>query len=147
MKKTLALNRRAKKDYEIIKTYKAGLVLVGSEVKSCKEGNAKIVGSYVVLKNSEAFLIGSYIAPYKPAGERNHDPERSRKLLLNKNEISRLKKALDEKGISIVPLELFIEFNKIKLLIAIGKGLKKIDKRQKIKERDQKRKLERRFKS
>lgn len=135
--KTLAVNRRAKYDYQILETLEAGLVLRGYEVKAIKTGKASIKGSFVVLKESELFLINAHISPYQPKNTpADYDPKRSRKVLLNKSEIKSLIGKLKQKGLTLVALKLYTKRGKIKLGFGLGKGKRKIDKREQIKKRE-----------
>ncbi len=134
--KILATNRKAYHDYEIIDTFEAGIVLTGSEVKSAKRGSINLKDSYCRIKGGEIFLVNAYIAPYKPATYNNHDPERERKLLMHKKEIIKLHSKVKERGLTLIPLKVYI--NKrglIKVEIALAKGKKNYEKKQKIKER------------
>ncbi|MFH1392347.1 MAG: SsrA-binding protein SmpB [bacterium] len=142
--KTLVINRRARYDYEIFETYEAGLVLFGHEVKAIKTGKASLKSSFVSLKNSELFLTNAYIAPYQPKNTpKDYDPQRSRKLLLNKHEISSLIGKLKQKGLTLIAIRLYNKKGKIKLNFGLAKGKRKIDKREKIKQREFKRQKER----
>lgn len=137
LKKILAENRRAYYDYEILETYEAGLVLRGFEVKAIKTGHVSLRSSYVIIKNNEAYLINSFIPPYQPANApADYNPEQSRKLLLKQAEIKSLIGKVKQKGLTLVPLKLYTKKNKIKLEFGIGKGKRKIDKREAIKKRD-----------
>ena len=132
-----ASNPKAGFDYEILETIEAGIVLEGHEVKSIKTGKASIKGTYVKVINNEVYLIGAIIAPYQPANTpKNYDPQRSRKLLLSKKEISNLTGTAQTQGTTLIPLKLYPKKGKIKLLIGIGKGKKKYDKRETIKKKD-----------
>lgn len=132
--KVLAKNRRATYDYEIKDKLIAGVSLSGAEVKSIKAGHVNLAGSYVALTGGEAFLIGAHVSPYKHNSTANIDPERTRKLLLNKSEIEKL--GTDrQNGLTAVALALLLSKNLIKLEIGIGKGKKQHDKRQTIKKR------------
>ncbi len=143
-KKPLAENRRARYDYEILDTYEAGLVLHGYEVKSIKTGRVSLRGAYVVIKNNEAYLINTLIPPYQPANTPDdYNPERSRKLLLNKSEIKSLIGKSKQKGLTLVPLKLYTKRGKIKLGLAVAKGKRKIDKREAIKKRETEREVQR----
>jgi SsrA-binding protein len=133
----IAVNRRARYDYEIVETLEAGLMLIGSEVKSLREGRANIAESYVSPENDEIWLINADIPPYGPANRFNHAPRRQRKLLLKKKEIARLSGAVTRNGQTIIPLRLYFNDRGIaKLMIGLAKGKKSIDKRQTIKERE-----------
>lgn len=144
---TLAYNKRAKFDYDILATYEAGLVLVGHEVKSIKTGHISLKGAYVVLKQTkkelpELYLINAFVPLYKKAsGIENYDPERSRKLLLKKNEIKHLIGKKQEQGLTLVPIKIYTKRSLIKLEFGVGKGKKKIDKRESIKKREIDRKI------
>lgn len=136
--KSLAQNKRAKFDYDIKDTFDAGLVLEGREVKSAKDGNVSLTGSYVKVSATGASLVNAHIGPYKYAPQEGYEPTQSRKLLLNKRELNQL--LGKEKGTVIIPLEMFIgPRNLVKLKIGVGRGRKKTDKREYIKERDTKR--------
>ncbi len=141
--KTVAKNRRAKYDYQITDTVEAGIVLTGQEVKSCRNGNVNLSGSYVSFLEDKPVLKGAKISPYSHASNlENYNPGRDRPLLLKKSEASRLQSALDEKGVSLVPLE--VKAGKfIKVVLGLGKGKKRHDKREKIREREQRRRLKR----
>ncbi len=144
---TLAVNRRAKFDYEILDVFEAGLVLKGYEVKSIKQGHVGLKGSYVAIKDGEAYLLNAMVPPYQPRnipGE--YDPTRPRKLLLRKKEIRSLVGKSKEKGLTLVPLRVYTRKGKIKLEFGIGRGKRKIDKRELIKKREDKRKIERAMK-
>ncbi len=137
MGKTIAINRRARHDYEIEETFEAGIALEGSEVKSLREGKANIAESYASDENGEIYLINSYIPEYGPANRHNHAPKRHRKLLFHKREIARLAAAVSREGRTMVPLKLYFNDRGIaKLQIALAKGRKTIDKRQVVKKRD-----------
>lgn len=142
--KIFAENRRAKFDYEILETYEAGLVLFGHEVKAIKTGHISLNNSFVVVKNNELYLINSFVPPYQPKNtSSDYDPERSRKLLLQKQEIRSLIGKSKAKGLTLLPLRVYTKKNKLKLEFAIGRGKRKIDKREQIKKRDTEREMER----
>jgi len=146
--KVLADNKNAYYNYEILDKYEAGLVLAGHEVKAIKTGHIGLKGSYVVLKDEEAFLIGAHIPPYQPKNTpKDYDPERSRKLLLKKSEIKELIGKSKEKGLTLIPLNVYVKYAKIKLAFGIGRGKKKLDKREKIKKRELQREMERELKT
>lgn len=145
-RKPLAENRRARYDYEILDTYEAGLVLHGYEVKSIKTGRVSLRGAYVVIKDNEAYLINTLIPPYQPANTPDdYNPERNRKLLLNKSEIKSLIGKSKRKGLTLVPLKLYTKRGKIKLGLAIAKGKREIDKRESIKKRETEREVQRKL--
>ncbi len=139
--KTVAQNRRATFDYEIVETVEAGIMLTGPEVKSCRMGQVSLLGSYVSFFGGKPILKHAKISPYKYSGPMpDYDPGHDRELLLRKNQAAKLEAAQSEKGISIIPLE--VRAGKfIKILIGIGKGRKRLDKRQKIKDREMGRKM------
>jgi SsrA-binding protein len=143
----LAVNKRAKHDYTILKTYEAGLVLLGHEVKSIKTGHISLKGSYVTIKQrenklSEAYLLNAHIPLYKCASTvKDYDPYRSRKLLIKKKEINYLIGKKSEQGLAFIPLKIYTKHGLIKLEFGIGKGKKKYDKREDIKKREMDRKI------
>lgn len=133
---TICQNRRARFDYAIEDTFEAGLSLTGSEVKSVRAGNAQINESYASFSTSELWLINAHIAPYEHAGYAQHDPRRSRKLLMHRRELEKLRQAVQAKGQTLVPLRLYWSRGLVKAEIALAQGKKHHDKRQAIKERD-----------
>ncbi len=139
--KLIAENRKARHDYHIIETLEAGLVLVGSEVKSLRQGSIQLKDSYVVFTNGEPYLQNAHISPYRASSYMNHEPERRRKLLLNKNEMARLERAIDEKGFTCVPLKVYFKGGWAKIELALAKGKQASDKRESIKSRDADREL------
>lgn len=142
--KTLIQNRRAKFDYEILETYEAGIVLLGKEVKSLKNGQAKLDGSYAFISNGELMLLNMHITPYQPKNTMGlAEPDRSRKLLLHKKEIRYLIGKLKEKKFTLVPTKVYIKQGKIKLEIGLGRGKTEIDKRETIKKREADREMRR----
>ncbi len=144
----LANNKRTYHDYEILEEFEAGLSLKGFEAKAVSIGKASLKGGRVVLRGGEAFLVGINISPYQQANTpADYDPERPRKLLLHKKEISYLEGKVNEKGLTVVPLKLYNKGRKIKLGFAIVKGKKKYDKRETIKKRDADRDAERSLKN
>lgn len=139
--KIVAQNRRARFDYEIVETIEAGMILTGPEVKSCREGHCSLAGAYVILQKGKAILRGVTIARYRyAAGSEMYAPARERELLLNRTELERLSSAVDQKGMTLVPLEVRAG-RYIKILIGLGRGKKKFDKRSTIKKREVERKL------
>lgn len=142
--KKLAENRRAYYDYQILETYEAGLVLRGYEVKAIKTGHVSLKGSYVMIKDGQVYLINAVIPPYQPANTPdNYDPERNRRLLLKKSEINSLIGKSKQKGLTLVPLRLYTKRGKIKIEFALGRGKRKIDKRELIKKREVEREIKR----
>ena len=144
--KVVASNRRARHDYEILDQVEAGLFLEGSEVKSLREGKAQLKDSFAHIRDGEAFLIGAYIAPYDFSRGGGHDPERTRKLLLNRREIDRLGARVAEQGLTLIPLDLHFRSGRVKVNLGLARGKNTIDKRDTLKERDQKREMERAMK-
>jgi len=146
--KVFVENKKAYFNYEILETFEAGLVLIGQEVKSIKTGKASLKGSYVVLKNEEVYLIGANIPPYQPKNApTDYNPERSRKLLLNKSEIKHLIGKGKEKGLTLIPLKIYSKNGRIKLAFGTAKGKKKADKRETIKKRETEREIKKELKS
>jgi SsrA-binding protein len=141
--KVVSNNRRARRNYTVVETVEAGLALLGSEVKSLREGRLDLKDSYALMKDGEAFLIGAYIAPYEFAREGGHDPERERKLLLHRREIDRIGGQLAEKGLTLVPLQVYFKDGKAKVELGLAKGKTSYDKRETIKEREHDREMER----
>ena len=141
-KKIIATNRNAHRLYQIQDTYEAGIVLQGTEAKSIRQGFSQISDAYVYVKNGEAFLANLHIKPYEHGGHYNHDPLRTRKLLLHKKEIKKLKAAVEEKGKAIVALNLHYYRGRVKIELGTGQGKKLHDKRQDMKEKDEKRRIE-----
>ena len=137
-------NRKARFEFELLETLQAGIMLTGTEVKSLRQGKANLQEAYCYIEKGELFIRGLNIAIYDKGGYSNHDPVRVRKLLLKKREIQKLKKGLDQKGYTIVPLKLYFGTrNLVKLDIALGRGKKIHDKRDSIKDRDTKREADR----
>jgi SsrA-binding protein len=140
-------NRRASFDFEIIESFTAGIVLTGTEIKSIRQGKAGLTDSYCMVENNELWMKGMYIAEYSYGSYNNHATHRDRKLLLNRKEINKIAKAAQQPGYSIVPLRLFIDDRGLaKVVIAIARGKKQYDKRQAIKEREDKRAIDRMLK-
>lgn len=131
----LLKNKRARHDYSIEKTYMAGVVLSGSEVKSLRNKSGSLKGSFIKVISNEVFLINAQISPYKFSNDEEYDPKRTRKLLLRKKEIQQIQDSGDQKGRSVVPLSFELHSNKIKMKFGVGKGLKLYDKRAKLKKR------------
>jgi len=147
-KKELVSNRRAFHDYEILEKYEAGIALLGTEIKSLRNHGGSLIEAYIAIKDSQLYLINSSIAPYSFGGVYNHKEKRDRKLLMHKKEISKLKKSQQEKGMSIVPLAMYLKEGKniVKVQIAIARGKKTYDKREAIKKREQERVIRRSMK-
>jgi len=134
--RTISTNRRARHEYEILETVEAGLVLRGTEVKSLRDRGATLKDSYVVFKAGEAFLFGAHISPYTHGNRENHDPERTRRLLLHRRELEKLEAQVVEKGLTIVPLRLYFKGGRVKAEIAVVRGKKLYDKREAEKTRE-----------
>lgn len=134
--KLIASNKKAFHDYFVVQKFEAGLALTGTEVKSLRDGKANLKDSYVIFKDGEAFLFGAHISPYSHGNIQNHDPERTRKLLLHRREIDKLRVQTVEKGLSVVPLRLYFKGSKVKAEIAIVRGKKQYDKRETEKTRE-----------
>ena len=132
----LAANRRARRDYEILETFEAGMELVGSEVKSARQGRVQLKDSYVEVRDGEAFLVGAHISPYSHGNRQNHDPERLRRLLLHRREIDKIFGRSTLQGLTCVPLALYLKGHRIKLEIALARGRKLYDKRQAEKKKE-----------
>ena len=139
----IATNRQARHRYNFLEKWEAGLVLTGTEVKSLREGKAQIKDGYATVRDSEVWLHNVHIPPYAPASRENHEPERSRKLLMHKREIDRLTGKTREKGLTLVPTRIYFRDGRAKVEIALAKGKDVRDKRQALKEREMKREMER----
>lgn len=144
--KIIVFNKKAKFEYEILETFECGIVLFGTEVKSIREGRCSITEGYVVEENGELYLKNVNISEYKFGNICNHDPLRKRKLLLHKKEVLKLKREINEKGKTLIPLKVYFKGSLIKVEIALCKGKKLVDKRESIKERDTKRDIEKELK-
>lgn len=129
-------NRKVRFDYEIVETYEAGISLMGSEVKSIRDKSVQLKDSFISIRGNEAYLQNAHISVFKQSSYNNHEPERLRKLLLNRQEINKISAALQEKGLTCVPLKIYFKDSKVKLEIALAKGKKIHDKREAIKKRD-----------
>jgi SsrA-binding protein len=139
----VASNRRARHRYEILESFEAGIELVGSEVKSLRSGKAQIAEAYAAVEDGEVWLRNAHIPPYEPAAALNHEPERPRKLLLHRNEINRLIGQTQKKGLTLVPLRVYFKGPRAKLELALVRGKEQRDRRRELRERDQKREIER----
>ena len=135
------LNREAKFNYFIEDEIECGIVLVGTEIKSIRDGKANLKDSYAIIRNNEVKLLNMHINEYKEANQFNHDPKRTRKLLLHKSEINKLKKQIEQEGRTLVPLKLYFVKNKAKILLGLCKGKHTYDKKEALKEQDIKREL------
>jgi SsrA-binding protein len=140
--KLIAANRRARRNYEILETVEAGLVLRGTEVKSLRDGMVNFKDSYASIRNGEGWLLGCHINPYSHGTDANHDPERDRKLLLHKREVARLGGKISEKGLTLVPLRLYFKGGRAKVEIGLARGKKLHDKRAALREREVRREMD-----
>jgi SsrA-binding protein len=141
--KTVAINRRARYEYALEETLEAGIVLTGTEIKSIRAGRVNLAEAYARIERGEAWLIGAHIAPYEQGNRNNHEPTRTRKLLLHRDQIAELIGRTQAKGFTLVPLKLYIRDGMAKLELGVGKGKKAYDKRRTIAERDARREIER----
>ena len=141
-RKTICNNKKARHDYFIDETYEAGIVLKGSEIKSCRLGRVSLKDSYAKIKNGELYLTNSHVSPYIYANQFNHDPLRDRKLLLHRQEIKRLIGKIKERGMTLIPLCMYLENGKAKVELGLARGKKLYDKRESIKRKTEKRELE-----
>jgi len=139
----VASNRKAYHDYTIEDTIEAGIVLIGSEIKSLRAGRANLRDGYAAIENGEGWMHNVHIAPYDPASRYGHEPRRKRKLLLHKREIARLNRRVQEKGYTLVPVRLYLRGNLAKVELALARGKRQYDKRAAIAERDARRRTER----
>jgi SsrA-binding protein len=146
--KIISDNRQARFLYEILETYDAGIQLVGTEVKSIREGKVNLRDGYALVRGGEVWMINVHVSPYESTGQYfNHDPRRTRKLLLNRKEINKLIGQVEQKGLTLIPLKLFFKNGRVKVTIALGKGKKLYDKRESTKRRDDQREMARTMKS
>ena len=145
--KIICVNRQARHNYFIDETYEAGLVLVGSEVKSLRDGKANLVDSYAQIRRGEAFLINTHISPYAGANQFNHEPNRTRKLLLHAREIERLTGKTKERGLTLIPLKLYFKDGRAKVELGLARGKKLYDKRDTLRRKLAEREVERSLKS
>lgn len=136
-------NKKANFDYFIEDTIECGIELKGTEIKSLRNGSGDLRDTFAIIKNDEVFLINMYIAKYEEGNRFNHEERRTRKLLLHKREIKKLKEKIEREGYSLVPVKAYLVRNKVKVLLGVGKGKKNYDKRETIKERDLKREAQR----
>ena len=145
--KVLASNRKAYHEYYIDETHEAGVVLTGTEIKSVRAGSVNLRDSYAQVRNGEMWLMNVHIAPYEPASRQNVDPYRDRKLLMHRKEILRLFGRVQEKGLTLIPLRIYLQKNKAKVEIGLARGKKQYDKREAIAKRDAAREMERAVKT
>src|SRR4030043_2375110 len=145
--KVISQNRKAYHDYHIEETVESGIALLGTEVKSLREGRANLKDSYVILKSGESFLLNCHISPYSHGNIMNHEPLRTRKLLMHRKEIDRLRGKVEGKGYTLIPLKLYFKDSFVKVEIGLARGKKLFEKRDTIKEREAKREIEKAMKS
>lgn len=141
--KTVAVNRKARRDYEILESVEAGMALKGTEVKSLREGRISLKDSYAKVQNGEVFLVNAHISPYSHGNIQNHDPLRNRKLLLHRQQIKRLTGKTEEKGLTLVPLKVYFAHGRAKVELGLARGKREYEKRDAIKRRDAEREMER----
>lgn len=144
--KTIANNPNARRNYEVKDKFIAGIVLVGSEVKSIRNGEVNLKDTYCIVKNNEVWLLNMYIKPYDKRVDKDINPYKNRKLLLNKSEILKIKQNVQEKKLSLIPIRLLLDKHLVKVEIGLGKGKKLYDKREDLKKKDDKRKIDRAIK-
>ncbi|HEY9794284.1 MAG TPA: SsrA-binding protein SmpB [Leptolyngbyaceae cyanobacterium] len=145
--KVVADNRQVRFRYEILETYEAGIELKGTEVKSIREGKVNLRDGYALIRNGEALLLNVHISPYQSSSDYfNHDPRRTRRLLLHRQEIRKLIGKVEQEGLTLVPLKMYLKRGFVKITIALGKGKKLHDKRETLKQRQDKREMERAIK-
>ena len=145
--KVIAVNKKANHDFAIEETIEAGIVLQGTEINSVRNGKVQLRDAFVLIRNNEAWISNMHISPYEQGNRYNHDPIRSRKLLLHRKQISTLVGQIKEQGVAIVPLKMYLKDGFAKVLIGIGKGKKLYDKRDDLKKKEAKREMERAFKA
>jgi len=141
--RVIARNKKALHDYHILDRYEAGIVLTGSEIKSIRAGQVNLRDSYALVKDGELWLMNAHIAPYHQANRENHEPRRTRKLLMHRREINRLAGKLQEKGLALIPLQLYLKNGRAKIELGLGKGKKQYDKRAALREKESRRQLAR----
>lgn len=139
-------NKKANYDYDIETTYEAGIVLKGTEIKSIRQGKANLKDSYAIYKNGEIFLLNMHISQYDKGNIFNHEETRTRKLLLNKREILRIRDSIEKEGYTLVPIKLYFKGNKAKILLGVARGKKNYDKREDIKKKDMNREIQKELK-
>ena len=144
---TIAVNRRARFEYAIEDTFEAGIVLTGTEIKSIRAGHVNMAETYARIEHGEAWLIGAHIAPYDQGNRNNHEPRRTRKLLLHRTQIAELTGLTQQKGLTLVPMRLYLRNGRAKLELGLARGKKAHDKRRSIAERDMRRELARETKA
>jgi len=141
--KAVASNRKARHDYIIEDSFEAGMALTGSEIKSIRAGQVNLRDSYAAIRENELWLVNAHISPYRQANRENHEPRRDRKLLMHRREINRLTGKLQEKGLTLVPLQIYLKNGRAKVELGLARGKKLYDKRQSLRERTDQRQMER----
>ena len=134
-RKLIAQNRKARHDYEVLETFEAGIALEGTEVKTCRANGVSLVDAYAVVRLGELIMVGSHFAPYEFGNRFNHQPRRDRKLLMHKREIIRLKKSIEAKGLTLIPLSLYFKHGRVKVELALCRGKNVHDKRDALKKK------------
>jgi SsrA-binding protein len=142
-RRLIADNRKARHDFHVLERVEAGIALTGTEVKSLRDGGGNIREAYAQLRGGEVFLVGAHIAPYRQGNLQNHEPTRDRKLLLHRREIEQLGRKVAERGMTLVPLQLYLSDGRVKLELGLARGKEGIDKRRAIADRDARRQMER----
>ena len=142
-KQSIARNKRARHDYHIVESWEAGIVLTGPEVKSLRDGRANISDAYAIVKDEEVYLLNLHISPYEQGSYNNHEPTRTRKLLLHRKEIRKMIGAVERQGLTLIPLELYFKKGRAKVALALGKGKKEHDKREDLAKKDAEREIAR----
>ncbi len=143
MKNVVSTNKKAYHDYSIEETYEAGISLLGTEVKSMREGRVNLKDSYAIIKGNEIFLFNCHVSPYSHGNLQNHDPLRTRKLLLHRREIDKLWGKLSQKGFTLIPLRIYFKRGKVKVEIGLVRGKRKYEKREALKEKEAQREIQR----
>lgn len=141
------INRKARYDYEIIESYEAGIALTGTEIKSIRKGSANLKDSYAIIKNNEMFILNMHISEYEKGNIFNHNETRTRKLLMHKKEILKLKSRIEQQGFTLIPLKLYFKGNKAKIEVGLARGKKNYDKRESIKKKDMQRDVAKQLKN
>ncbi len=144
-RRVVTTNRKARHLYEVLETFEAGLVLTGTEVKSLRAGRANLADAYAHYRDGEFFLVHAHISPYEQGNRANHDPTRERKVLLHQHQISRLRAKIEQRGLTLVPLEIYFLGPYAKVKLALARGKRQVDRRQDIAKRDAEREIRRRF--
>jgi SsrA-binding protein len=139
----IARNKRARHDYHILETWEAGIALLGTEVKALRDGRANLTDAYGVVKDGEVFLLNLHVGHYTTGGVFNHEPTRTRKLLLNRSEIRKMIGSVERQGLTLVPLDLYFKNGRVKVTLALGKGKKEHDKRDDLRKKDDEREMAR----